>query len=224
MRNLGVELLVLVAPEVDRADPRGRLLATHSEDIIDRARVVGDLGKALAGCGLAAATSARLGGLFRRQSAGTPDVILPQLAEAMTTRPVALVFGPEASGLTDPEISRCHFLINVPTVPAHPALNLAQAVAICLYELRLAWLKGETTSPPQSEEAPFEDRERMFVRLRAALEDIHFLYGAKADSLMHALRHLIGRARPSSMEVKLLLGLARQLRWISNQAQCRSSP
>jgi tRNA/rRNA methyltransferase len=53
----------------------------------------------------------------------------------------------------------------------------------------------------------------MFADLRTALEDIHFLYGPKADSLMHVLRHLIGRAKPSAMEVEVLLGLARQIRW-----------
>jgi tRNA/rRNA methyltransferase len=57
-------------------------------------------------------------------------------------------------------------------------------------------------------------QEHMLTRLREALEAIHFLYGAKADALMHGLRHLLGRAQPSEMEVKLLLGLARQLRWL----------
>jgi len=58
-----------------------------------------------------------------------------------------------------------------------------------------------------------ELQERMFADLRAALEKIHFLYGPKADSLMHALQHLIGRAKPSRMEVDVLFGLARQIRW-----------
>jgi tRNA/rRNA methyltransferase len=92
-------------------------------------------------------------------------------------------------------------------------LNLAQAVAICLYELRRAWLKRSESETKADLPAPFADQERMVDQLRAALEEIHFLYGAKADSLMHALRHLIGRARPSPMEVDILFGLARQLRW-----------
>ena len=57
----------------------------------------------------------------------------------------------------------------------------------------------------------------MFEHLRAALEDIHFLYGPSGDSLMHALRHLIGRALPSPMEVDLLHGLARQIRWYASR-------
>jgi tRNA/rRNA methyltransferase len=222
MRNLGLSDLVLVAPEADVADPRGRLLASHSEDILDNARIVAELGEGLAGCGLTAATSARTGGLFRRQSVGTPEEILPRLVEAMAQRPVALVFGPEDHGLSNDEISRCHYLIHIPTAPAQPALNLAQAVAICLYELRRTWLKGQQAQTPTEPQAPFEDQERMFARLREALEAVHFLYGPKAEPLMHALRHLLGRARPSAMEVDVLLGLSRQLRWIS--AQARRSP
>ena len=58
----------------------------------------------------------------------------------------------------------------------------------------------------------------MFANLRTALEEIHFLYGPKSDSLMHALRHLIGRAQPTEMEVGVLLGLARQIRWFIQQS------
>jgi tRNA C32,U32 (ribose-2'-O)-methylase TrmJ len=53
----------------------------------------------------------------------------------------------------------------------------------------------------------------MFQRLQSALEEIHFLYGEKAGPLMHALRHLIGRAGPTQMEVDVLFGLARQIKW-----------
>jgi tRNA/rRNA methyltransferase len=223
MRNMGLHELVLVAPEADAADPRGRLLATHSQDILDRARIFADLGEAVADCGVVAATSARVGGLFRRQSVGTPEEVLPRLVEAMAQRPAALVFGPEDHGLTNDEVSRCHYLIHIPSDPAHPALNLAQAVAVCLYELRRAWLRRRPAEA-EAEAAPFADQERMFERLREGLEDIHFLYGPKADALMHALRHLIGRARPMPMEVDVLLGLARQLRWVGEQACSGRSP
>jgi tRNA/rRNA methyltransferase len=126
------------------------------------------------------------------------------------------VFGPEPSGLTNAEVTRCHCLIHIPTDPTYPALNLAQAVAICLYELRVAWLRrGE--EPPAAEPAPFAEQERMFEHLRAGLEAVHFLYGAKAEPLMHALRHLIGRAGPTPMEVGVLHGLARQLLWFAGR-------
>jgi len=213
MRNFGLSDLALVAPEADKDDPRGRLLATHAEDVLEGARVVPDLDAAVADCALVVGTSARTGGLFRRQSAGPPEAILPQVLAALAGGPVAVVFGPESSGLSNEQVARCHYLIHIPTDDAHPALNLAQAVGICLYELCSAWRLR--AGPPLSGPVPadFAAQEHMFTRLRTALEEIHFLYGDKADALMHALRHLIGRARPTEMEVKLLLGLARQIRW-----------
>jgi tRNA/rRNA methyltransferase len=217
MRNMGLRDLVLVAPEADPLDADARKLSTHGEEILHRACVVSELGQAVEDCVLVAATSAKAGGLFRRQSVGSPEEIIPRLAEDVVHSPVALVFGPEATGLTDSEVARCHYLISIPADPGYPTLNLAQAVAICLYELRRAWLKKMKNATivisEASKIAPMEMQERMFEHLRAVLEDIHFLYGPKADSLMHGLRHLIGRAKPSKMEVDLLFGLARQIRW-----------
>jgi tRNA/rRNA methyltransferase len=219
MRNLGAADLVLVDPVADPADSRARQLSTHGEEILDRCRSVGALGEAVADCVLVAATSARTGGLFRRQSAGPADEVMPRLVEAMAGGPVALVFGPEPSGLTNDEISRCHWLIHVPTDPAYPALNLAQAVAICLYELRRAWLRQGVPAAPAMPPAPFADLERLFAHLRSGLEVIHFLYGEKADALMHGLRHLIARATPTPMEVELLHGLARQMQWVARRGR-----
>ncbi len=213
MRNMGAAELVLAAPAADPADPEARRLATHGQDLLDRCHIVADLGEAVADCALVAATSARTGGPQRRQSVGTPEEILPRFADAMTTAPVALVFGPEADGLTTAEASRCHFLIHIPADPACPVLNLAHAVAVCLYELRRQWLRRTAPATTPEAPAPFAEQERMFAHLRDALEEIHFLWDDRADALMHALRHLIGRAGPTPMEVGVLLGLARQIRW-----------
>jgi TrmH family RNA methyltransferase len=218
VRNMGATDLVLVAPAADPHDPEARRLSTHGEDVLDDCRVVADLGDAVADCVFVAATSARARGLMRRDSVGTPEDVLARLVEAMTTGPVALVFGPEAHGLTTAEASRCHALIHIPADPAYPVLNLAQAVAVCLYELRRQWRRqavGAARRTPTGEEAPapFAEQERMIADLREALEQIHFLWDEKADALMNALRRLIGRAGPTPMEVGVLTGLARQIRW-----------
>jgi tRNA/rRNA methyltransferase len=217
MRNLGLSDLVLVAPIADPTCREARRLSTHGESILTNALIVPDLGSALSNCLVVAATSARIGKRIRGQF-GAPEQIMPHLVEAMNPGPVALVFGPEPSGLTDEEIARCHWLLHIPTDVGYPALNLAQAVAICLHELRRAWLAQATTAPFM-EAAPFAVQERMFAALREALEEIHFLYGPKADALMHALRHLIGRAQPTVQEVKLLHGLARQIHWYATRAE-----
>jgi tRNA/rRNA methyltransferase len=225
MRNFGLSDLVLVAPSADPRDLHARALATHGEDLLDSCRVVVDLAESVADCTLVAATSARTGGLFRRQSVGAPREILPRLVDAMPAGRVALVFGPERTGLTNEEVSLCTYLVHIPTDPAAPALNLAQSVAICLYELSLA--VGDSGAPEASagatlqEAAPAADVERMFTLLRGSLERIDYLSGPKADALMYGLRHLIGRALPSPMEVGLITGLARQIEWFANHGRGR---
>jgi tRNA/rRNA methyltransferase len=212
LRNLGLSDLALVAPEADPLGEEARRFAAHGAAVLERARVVADLGEAVADCVLVAATSAKSGGAIRRQGVGSPEAILPRLLAA-SDRPVALVFGPESTGLLNAEVSRCHYLITIPADPAYPVLNLAQAVAVCLYELRRQWLRQTAPAAAAEPPAPFADQERMFDALRAALAELHFLYGEKADTLFHAVRHLIGRAQPTPTEVRVLFGLARQIRW-----------
>jgi tRNA/rRNA methyltransferase len=214
MRNMGLTDLVLVAPVADPDERQARRLSTHGEEVLERCRIVADLDAAVADCVVVAGTSARTGGLLRRQSVGPPDEVMPRLVEAMAAGPVALVFGPEPHGLSNAEVARCPFLVHIPADPTYPALNLAQAVAICVYELRRAWLQ-RTAGPPAQERATVAEQERMFAQLRSALEQIHFFYDERADGLMLALRHLIARAGPTPMEVRLLQGLARQIRWFA---------
>jgi len=212
MRNMGLAELFLVAPAADPSDRLARQLSTQGEAILDAARVVDTLDEALMDCVFVAGTSARIGGLFRKQNVGPPDEIAARLVAVLPDDKAALVFGPEASGLQNDEITRCHFLIHIPVDETYSALNLAQAAAVCVYELRRAWLLRESTAPVAGR-AKVATQERMFEHLRAALQAIHFLYGEKADALMYALRHLVGRAAPSEMEIKLLHGLARQILW-----------
>src|SRR5215469_13927991 len=101
MRNMGLSELVLVAPEAEPTDERAHRLATHGENVLESCRIVAELGEAVANCVLVAATSARVGGVTRRQFVGSPDEIAPRLLESMTSGPVALVFGPESSGLSN---------------------------------------------------------------------------------------------------------------------------
>src|SRR5262249_43513296 len=166
MRNFGLTDLVLVEPAADPNDREARRLATHGESILDRAKRVSEFGEAVAPCGALPATSARPGGLFRAQTVGWPEQIMPAVVTAAGQGPVALVFGTESSGLTNEEVSRCHYLIHIPADADYPALNLAQSVVICLYELRRACIQGERrgvspTCPESPPVAYFATREQM---------------------------------------------------------------
>ena len=218
MGNMGAADLVLVAPVADPLSEQAETMATHhARDLLRGARVVPDLASALADCVSSVATSAITGGQFRRQNVGTPDRIAPAVVSAMASGVVALVFGPEPTGLDNDEVSRCHYQMHIPTAPAHAALNLSHAATVCLYEVRRAWLAASGETIQRQEVAPIADQALMFAHLERGLDAIGYLRGHRGPALMHALRHLIGRAGPSPMEVNLLLGLARQLEWVAGR-------
>lgn len=214
MRNFGLSDLALVEPVAEWNNLESRRMATHSQSVLDSARVVASLDEALVDCRVVLATSGKVAGLYRENAYGRPDEMLPRIVRVLTDGPCALVFGPEPHGLSNAEIARCHGVIRILTDPECPALNLAQAVAICTCELRRHWLLAQDTANiPTQRVAAFEDQERMFAHLKEALEAAHFLFGSKAEPLMHAVRQLIVRANPSPSEVRILHGLARQLLW-----------
>lgn len=216
MCNFGLHQLTLVEPFADPKSEEARRLSTHGEHILESAIIVPTLDQAVADCRVVLATSANVEGVYRAHNYGRPEEVLSAVVESLIDGPCALVFGPEPSGLSNAEVARCHGLIRILTDSRCPSLNLSHAVAIVLYELRRLWLQSEDVAVrPSQKVAPFVDQERMFDSLRDALERVHFLWGPKTDSLMHAVRHLIVRARPSPNEVRILFGLARQLRWVA---------
>jgi tRNA/rRNA methyltransferase len=220
MRNFGLTDLVLVAPYTFPTNPEARRLATHGLDVLDSARIVSELGEALSDCVFTLATSALTAGVVRRGMIGTPAEMMPALLAAADGGHVAIVFGPEPHGLSNDDIGRCHGMLHIPVDPEFSSLNLAQAVTVCCYELRKAWsarITAERNSPAAPIIAPHADQERMFEHLRDALQAAGFLFGTRQDTLMHAMRQLIGQAMPTPHEVRMLHGLARQLLWVASQ-------
>jgi tRNA/rRNA methyltransferase len=226
MQNFGLTDLVLVAPYTFPTNPEARRLATHGVDVLDRTRIVPELGEALTDCAFTLATSALTAGLVRHGMIGTPEELMPQLLAAADSGQVAIVFGPEPHGLSNEEIGRCHGMIHIPVDAAFPALNLAQAVTVCCYTFRQLWstrLTQERNSPATPVIAPHADLERMFEHLREGLSAVGFLFGTRQDTLMHAMRQLIGRAMPNPQEVRMLHGLARQLLWIAEHRRAEET-
>ena len=137
---------------------------------------------------------------------------------------LALVFGPEASGLTTDELRLCHAIVHVPTDPAQPSLNLAQAVLLLAYELRLRALEaGEPAMPSTAAHgdgpATAGELEDALDDLRGALLAIGYLNPDAPEAILSELRRLLARARPTGRETVLLRGLARQVRWAGRIAK-----
>lgn len=131
MKNMGLSDLVLVNPQCDRLSEEARQMAVHADDILENAQIIPNLPQALQGCQRAIATTARSRALPTKLE--SPKSALPWLLEENVTS--ALIFGPEARGLSNQELNYAQRFVGIPAHPDYPSLNLAQAVAICAYEL-----------------------------------------------------------------------------------------
>ncbi len=211
MKNMGLRHLVAVQPQRLRM-AAARTFAVHGADVLENMRLAASLDAAVAGCALVVGTTAREGAY--RAHAASPREAAPQIVAHAVRQPVALVFGPEDRGLTNDELKRCHRLIRIPTAPAYPSLNLAQAVLLCAYELWLAAASPELRPAPAL--ATAEQVEFACQRLQAALLRIGFLRGDNPDHIMFALRRLFGRAGLEERDVRILLGIARQIEWFGS--------
>lgn len=163
MKNFGLSQLWLVAPQCDPLSAEAMQMAVHAKDVLQAAKLVKTIPEALVGCARAIATTARQRGF--NAPLDLPDVALPTLllseydadgdlqAHPPTTpQPqTALIFGPEDRGLSNEELTYAQQFIKIPTPPDYSALNLAQAVAICCYELYRA-----SQSVPTSEQIPLK--------------------------------------------------------------------
>ncbi len=187
-----------------------KAMAVHAADVLQAVRQVDTLGAAVADCGLVVGTTCR-DGLYRA-AAEPPRTVAPRMVAAATTNRVALVFGPEDHGLSNEDLKACQQLIVIPTDPAYPSLNLAQAVMVCCYELYLAWQQAAALAAAPAL-APAGRVEFMFRRLRAAFLSIGFLHADNPDHILYAFRRMLGRAQMEERDLRIWLALARQIEW-----------
>jgi len=213
MKNMGLSDLCLVEPKLfPHADANAR--AAGADDVLACARVVPTLEEAIADCELVVGTSAR------ERHIPWPLVNPRQLgaisAELMSgERParVAVLFGREASGLTNDELHMCHKHVHIPTNPGFSSLNVAAAVQVISYEMRMALVEGQLSDVPQwgtrwdIELAANHEVEQMFTHLEQTLVDIDFLDPDNPRQLMSRLRRLFLRSVPDKVEINVLRGI-----------------
>jgi tRNA/rRNA methyltransferase len=223
LKNMGLQHLVVVRPHASTpARPEAsthpfwaQAMAVHAGDVLAGVRQVASLGEAVADCGLVVGTTCR-DGLYRA-AAEPPRSVAPRLLAAAQQNRAALVFGPEDRGLSNEDLKACHQLIRIPTAAEYPSLNLAQAVMICCYEILLAQQAIQSDAvaadPAPAALAPAAEVDRMLGHLRTALLSIGFLHRDNPDHIMFAFRRFLGRAQLEEREVRILLGLARQIEW-----------
>jgi TrmH family RNA methyltransferase len=217
MKNMGLHRLRLVGPPPGLAEPPARALAYGAWELLDMATLHDSLGSAVGQSTLVVGTSGR-----PSPEAWSPRRLAQEGGALAGGGRVSLVFGPESSGLRNDELALCHLVVHIPTDLAQPSLNLAQAVLLLAYEIRLAALSGEP--PPPDLVAPSGDVEDVLRELREAFVGIGYLNPQNPDAILTELRRLLARARPSPRDVTLLRGLARQARWAARSIARRRDP
>jgi tRNA/rRNA methyltransferase len=193
-------------------DNSAKTMAVHGCDILAAAKTHDGLDSALADCTLVVGTTAR-SGLYRSEARPIREVSA-ELTKLSAANRIALVFGPEDCGLTNEELKLCQRLTTIPTAPAYPSLNLAQAVMIVAYELMLA--AGAARELPSVQQwARNPDVNAALERMAKALVAIGFLPEDNPDHIMFALRAILGRAGLQPRELDILNGIASQIVWFA---------
>lgn len=221
MKTMGLNSLYLVKPK-SFPDYKAKEMAAGADDLLEKAVVTETLDEALAGCQLILGTSARPRGL------SLPGLLPASCAELVSQQSentqIAIVFGREHAGLTNEELLKCHIHIHIPSNPEYASLNLAQAVQIIAYELRMKLLAPQAeVALRQDEYAAADEIEQFYEHLREVFIEIQFLKASNPRRLMQRVRRLFNRVNLEKMEVNLLRGMLSQvqksLEWASKRGR-----
>ncbi|WHZ17942.1 MAG: tRNA (cytidine(32)/uridine(32)-2'-O)-methyltransferase [Rhodanobacteraceae bacterium] len=207
IRTMGFWRLVLVAPQ-RYPDPQVKAMAAGADDVLANLVVAGSVTAAVADCTRVYGLSARRRGVNLPEL--DPRAAMAEIAPLLDTgREVALLFGNERSGLDNTELSLCHAMVRIPSVEDFSSLNLAQAVQVMAWELRMATLGAPPAAPPDHDAPPAtaDQMERFFEHLFATLHAIDFHKGRSAKTIEQRLRRLFHRAQPDARELRILHGV-----------------
>jgi len=201
MKTMGLSRLVLAGcPDFD--EERVRTMAVHAFDVYERALRFDDLASALSGFSLAGGFTRRRGERRKAFSYSAPGFASFAMARPVGTPGeggIALVFGNERTGLTEPELGLCSLAVHIPTSDAFPSLNLSQAVQIACYELRKEAL-GERDGGP--EPVSRAEAESSVSRIASHLRDIGFFKITRDRDLAAFLRDTVERAAYTPKELR----------------------
>ena len=226
LKTMGLTRLYLVDP---KEYPTGKATARASGagDVLHHAKVVSSLDEAIKGCGLVWGTSARMRSI--PWPVVTPRQAAEQVACEHVDTQVAIVFGRENSGMTNEELRKCHYHITIPSNEEYGVLNVASAIQLICYEMRVRLLEPDVGSSDESEpqmplsvtkwDTPLvtvEDMERFFQHFEQTLLDIDFFDPNTPRQLMTRARRLFSRTRLDRLEMNLMRGFFSKVQKMSN--------
>jgi tRNA/rRNA methyltransferase len=211
IKNMGFADLRVVAPAVSPGSRGALAMAVHARDVLENARICRTIRDAAEGCNIVVGTTCRAG--LYRSSVRPLREAAAELAALAPANRIAIVFGPEDTGLTNRELKHCERLITIESAPEYPSLNLAQAVIVTAYELRMALEAGAAATCETPQFAPAPEVDAALDRMKDALVAIGFLPENNPEHIMFALRAMFGRSGVTARELDILNGIASQTRW-----------
>ena len=204
MKNMGLSELCLVDPQrYPSAEATAR--ASGADDLLARAKCFGTLDEAIADAVLVIGASARSRSLPVPML--DPRACAKLVYEQPEAQSMAILFGRERTGLSNAELDRCHYLVQIPSNPEYPSLNIAAAVQVIVYELRLLAGDGVNADQAGIDYATAQQMEHFYQHLEETLVELAFLDPANPKQLMRRLRRLFGRTRPDHNEINILRGI-----------------
>jgi TrmH family RNA methyltransferase len=206
MQNFGFETLRVVNPY--EVAFREAVSAVSAGPILKAAREFGDVASAVADCRLVVGTTS-----IGHRELQHPLKLLPHAAPALrrTRGKAALLFGSEKFGLSNEELSHCHWLLRIPTVTTQRSMNLGQAVAVCLYEIARKPLKP--AQPESFRTATMEEVEQITRMLIEAGRRSGYVNPVVAASTEVKVRRMVRRLKITGRDVPMWLGILRQVLW-----------
>jgi tRNA (cytidine32/uridine32-2'-O)-methyltransferase len=205
MKNMGIHDMRLVDPQkFPHSEAKAR--ASGAEDVLENATIFERLEDAITDCVYVAGASAR------SRSIDWPLLDAKDAAARLVAESnrgmVAVVFGPEQSGLCNSDLDRCDTLLTIPTDPNFSSLNLGMAVQVITYEIRSALITDKMPEYVSDEPAATsEEMEHFYEHLEQVLTDSRFLDPKNPRNLMRRLRRLFVRVRPDRNELNILRGI-----------------
>ncbi|EGR0143486.1 tRNA (cytosine(32)/uridine(32)-2'-O)-methyltransferase TrmJ [Vibrio cholerae] len=207
MKVMGLSQMVLVDPQC-QVDAQAIALAAGASEIALNAQIYPTLEAAVADCGLVVGTSARSRTLEWPML--EPRECGEKLISEANQHSVAMVFGRERTGLTNEELQLCHYHVCVPANPEYSSLNLAMAVQLLSYEVRMAYLalqQSSQSSTLQEEYPRHQELERFYAHLEQVIMQTEFISAQQPGLVMNKLRRMFTRARPEAQEINILRGI-----------------
>lgn len=221
MSNLGFSRLRVVNPY--EASFREARSAVGAAPLLRSAEEYKSVAEAVADCSLVVGTTAGGNRELHQPLKPLPEAA-PLVRKRLRAGRVALLFGSEKRGLSNADLSHCHWLLHIPTRAGHISMNLGQAVAVCLYELaqatgrrrkRAGEQRAQEATPGAKAQPPAAagELERITAMLIEALKVSGYLGERPATAKEEKIRRMVRRSGLSTADAEVWLGMLRQILW-----------